>query len=283
MDKIIIKDLEIFAHHGVLPEEKAKGQPFLVTAELYLSLREAGMEDDLAKTVNYAEAAACIEEVMTQEKYDLIEAAAESVAGALLTKYESVKKVHVRVSKPEAPIPMTFDTVMVDITRKKHIAYLSIGSNLGDREGYLDYAVEQLSKDEYIRVNKVSNYIETKPFGDVEQDDFLNGCLEIETLYDPRELLSVIHDIENGAGRKRLIHWGPRTLDIDILLYDRDIIMEEDLKIPHTWMAKRYFVLEPLVEIAPYAYHPGFSKTALELLYILEEKEPKEETEVNKE
>ena len=275
MDKIVIKDLEIFAHHGVLPEEKLKGQPFLVTAELFLPLREAGMGDDLSKTVNYAEAAQCICEVMTQEKYDLIEAAAENIAGALLIKYDAVKRVRVTVSKPEAPIPLTFDTVMVTIERKKHIAYLSVGSNLGDREGYLDYAVEQLSKDEYIRVNKVSNYIETKPFGDVEQDDFLNGCLEIETLYDPHELLSVIHDIEAGAGRKRLIHWGPRTLDIDIILFDRDIIMEEDLKIPHTWMAKRSFVLEPLVEIAPYAYHPGFSKTALELLDILK-KEDKE-------
>lgn len=266
MDKIIIKDLEIFAYHGVLDFEKKNGQPFLVTVELSVDLRNAGITDALDETVNYALVCEDISKVMTEEKYDLIESAAESIASTILLKYDKVKSIHVTISKPQAPIEMTFDTVCVDIVRKKHIAYLGIGSNLGDKEGYLDYAVDQLGKDDYVTVNKVSSYIVTEPYGDVEQDDFLNGCLEIETLYTPEELLAVIHDIEQGAGRKRLIHWGPRTLDIDILLYDRDIIMEEDLKVPHIEMAKRTFVLEPLCEIAPYAYHPGFNRTVLELL-----------------
>ncbi len=278
MDRIVIKDLEVFAHHGVLPEEKQKGQKFFVTAELYLSLRDAGVSDDLSLTVNYADVCADIIAAMTEDKYDLIEAAAESVADTILVKYDLVKHVRIRISKPEAPIDADFDTVCVDIERRKHVAYLSIGSNLGDREGYLDYAVEQLSKDASIRVTKVSDYIVTKPFGDVEQDDFLNGALEIETLYTPEELLHVVNDIEDGAGRKRMVHWGPRTLDIDIILYDKEIIMEEHLTIPHPWMAKRRFVLEPLAAIAPYAWHPGFSKTVLELLYILDKNEPKDES-----
>ena len=169
------------------------------------------------------------------------------------------------LKKPGALIDMVFDAMCVDITRRKHIAYLGIGSNLGDKEGYLDYAVDQLNKDDYIKVSKVSTYIVTEPYGDVEQDDFLNGCLEIETLYTPEELLSVVNDIEQGAGRKRVIHWGPRTLDIDILLYDNEIVMEEKLKIPHIEMAKREFVLEPLCEIAPYAVQPGYNKTVKEL------------------
>lgn len=272
MDKIIIKDLEIFAYHGVLQHEKINGQTFIVSAELYLDLRDAGLTDDLEKTVNYAMVCDDISRVMTEEKYDLIEAVAENIASTILLKYDKIKNVHIIISKPEAPIDMSFDTVCVDIIRNKHIAYLGIGSNLGDKEGYLDYAVDQLNKDEYIKVNKVSTYIVTKPYGDVEQDDFLNGCLEVETLYTPFELLSVINDIEQGAGRKRLIHWGPRTLDIDVLLYDRDIIMEEKLKIPHIEMAKRDFVLKPLVEIAPYAYHPGYNKTVMELLDLLEDK-----------
>lgn len=271
MDKIIIKDLEIFAYHGVLDAEKQNGQTFYVTVELFMDLRDAGLADDLDKTVNYAEVCEDIRLVMTEEKYDLIEAVAENIAGTILLKYDKIKTVHVTISKPHAPISMTFDTVCVDIVRKKHIAYLGIGSNLGDKEGYLDYAVDQLGKDDYVTVNKVSSYIVTKPYGDVEQDDFLNGCLEIETLYSPEELLALIHDIEAGAGRKRLIHWGPRTLDIDILLYDREIIMEEDLKVPHVEMAKRAFVLEPLCEIAPYAYHPGYNRTVLELLDLLKQ------------
>lgn len=269
MDKIVIKDLEIFAYHGVLDHEKRNGQTFIVTAELFLDLRDAGMTDDLDKTVNYAEVCGDIEAVMTGEKYNLIEAAAENIADTILLKYDKIKEVHVTLKKPGAPIDMVFDSMCVDITRKKHIVYLGIGSNLGDKEGYLDYAVDQLNKDDYIKVNKVSTYIITKPYGDVEQDDFLNGCLEIETLYDPKELLAVVNDIEKGAGRKRVIHWGPRTLDIDILLYDRDIIMEETLTIPHIEMAKRAFVLEPLCEIAPYAYHPGYNRTVLELFDIL--------------
>lgn len=269
MDKIVIRDLEIFAHHGVFDFEKKNGQTFIVTAELSLDLRDAGITDDLDKTVSYAEVCEDISRVMTEDKYNLIEAAAENIANTILIKYDRIKSVHIIISKPEAPIEMAFSTVCVDIARSKHIAYLGIGSNLGDKEGYLDYAVDQLNKDEYIKVNKVSAYIVTKPYGDVEQDDFLNGCLEIETLYTPSELLSVIADIEKGAGRKRLIHWGPRTLDIDILLFDRDIIMEESLKIPHVEMAKRAFVLEPLAEIAPFAYHPGYNKTVLELLELL--------------
>lgn len=273
MDKIVIKDLEIFAYHGVLPEEKRQGQTFIVTVEMFLDLYDAGIEDDLNETVNYADVCSTIEEVMTEEKYNLIEAAAESIAGTILLKYHKVKMVRVILSKPEAPVNMTFDTIYVDITRGRHTAYLGLGSNLGDREGYLDYAVDQLNKDDYIKVGKVSSYIVTKPYGDIEQDDFLNGCIEIETLYSPQELLKIINDIESGAGRTRVIHWGPRTLDIDILLYDREIIMEDNLKIPHAEMAKRRFVLEPLCEIAPFAYHPGYNKTIIELFDILKEKE----------
>ena len=272
LDKIVIKDLEIFAYHGVFEEEKKNGQPFVITAELFLDLREAGMTDSLEKTVNYAEVCELIRNVMLEEKYNLIEAAAENIANTILIKYEIIKSVHIIISKPEAPIDMIFNTVCVDITRKKNIAYLSIGSNMGDKEGYLDYAIDQLNKDEYIRVNKISSYIVTKPYGDVEQEDFLNACLEIETLYAPLELLAVVNDIERSAGRKRIVHWGPRTLDIDILLYNKDIIMEENLKIPHQDMVNRQFVLEPLCEIAPFAYHPGYNKRIIELWEMLKEK-----------
>ncbi|MBO5509097.1 MAG: 2-amino-4-hydroxy-6-hydroxymethyldihydropteridine diphosphokinase [Lachnospiraceae bacterium] len=273
MDKIVIRDLEIYAYHGVLPEEKEKGQPFVVNVEMFLPLAAAGTSDDLNKTVNYADVCQLVEKVMLDEKYDLIEAAAENIASEILLNYDLVNKVHIVLSKPQAPIPMKFDTVCVDIERGRHIAYLGIGSNLGDKEAYLDYAVDQLNKDEYIRVNKVSTYIVTEPYGDVEQDDFLNGCLEIETLYRPQELLSVVNDIEAGAGRKRLVHWGPRTLDIDILLYDQEIIYEDNLIVPHVEMMKREFVLEPLAEIAPYVYHPGSKKMIIDLLWELRENE----------
>ena len=273
MDRIWIKDLEIFAYHGVLAEEKRNGQNFYVTVSMDVDLHAAGMTDDLDKTVNYAEVCERIRRTMQEESYDLIEAAAENVADAILLAYPQIKMVHVIVSKPGAPIPMEFDTVCVDITRGRHIAYLGIGSNLGDKEAYLDYAVDQLNKDEYIQVTKVSSYIITEPYGDVEQDDFLNGALALKTLLTPQELLERLHEIEQEAHRERLIHWGPRTLDLDILLYDDLVLDTPDLIIPHVEMHLRDFVLIPLAQIAPWKRHPVLGLTVSQMLADLQAKQ----------
>lgn len=99
-----------------------------------------------------------------------------------------------------------------------------------------------------------------------DQPDFLNGCLRMKTLYYPRELLRELNRIEKEAGRERIIHWGPRTLDLDIIFYDDLISQEDDLCIPHVEMHKRSFVLEPLEEIAPYKRHPGNGKTVRQML-----------------
>ena len=99
-----------------------------------------------------------------------------------------------------------------------------------------------------------------------DQPDFLNGCLRMKTLYYPKELLRELNQIEKEAGRERIIHWGPRTLDLDIIFYDDLISQEDDLCIPHVEMHKRSFVLEPLEEIAPYKRHPGNGKTVRQML-----------------
>ena len=182
MDKIEIKNLKIYAYHGVFDEEKEVGQFFLISAELFLDLRPSSMSDDLLETVSYDDVAHTIESVVTEEKWNLIEAVAEAVASEILLNYKKIRKVRVRVDKPEAPIGLAFDTVSVTIERGRHTVYLGIGSNLGDRKKFLDQAVEQLGKDPYIRVVRSASYIETEPFGPVEQPDFLNGAVEIETL-----------------------------------------------------------------------------------------------------
>jgi dihydroneopterin aldolase/2-amino-4-hydroxy-6-hydroxymethyldihydropteridine diphosphokinase len=137
---------------------------------------------------------------------------------------------------------------------------------MGDREGYLDFAIDQLNALPDTKVTAVSDYLETKPYGNVEQDDFLNGALEIETLKTPQELLATTLSIEKEAHRERLVHWGPRTLDIDILFYDDRIIMEEGLNIPHVEIPKREFVLEPLSAIAPFYMHPVYHKSVVQML-----------------
>ena len=101
--------------------------------------------------------------------------------------------------------------------------------------------------------------------------DFMKGCLELETLLTPQELLEELHRIEQEAGRERKIHWGPRTLDLDILFYDKELIETEDLIIPHVDLENRYFVLKPLAEIAPNFRHPILKKTVTQMLEAVKE------------
>jgi 2-amino-4-hydroxy-6-hydroxymethyldihydropteridine diphosphokinase len=135
------------------------------------------------------------------------------------------------------------------------IVYLSIGSNLGDREKNLSRAIEILEK-QGIFVRKRSSLYETEPWGEKNQPLFLNMALEIETELKPQELLRVVKNVEIEAGRERSYKWGPRIIDLDILLYNHIIVNEETLKIPHPLMHERDFVLRPLDEIAPDAMHP---------------------------
>lgn len=116
------------------------------------------------------------------------------------------------------------------------------------------------------RIVTVADYIETEPYGGVEQDDFLNSALLMETRLQPEVLLEKLHEIEGLADRKRTIRWGPRTLDLDIIFYDEMIWNSQNLsRLPHPEMHKRSFVLDPLLQIAPWAYHPGLGKTVREL------------------
>lgn len=266
MDKIFIEGLEIFARHGVLSEENALGQKFIISAELKCDTREAGKSDDLTKSVNYAEVCSLINRIMTENTYKLIEAAAEKIAEKILLTYRAVRSVTVSLKKPWAPIAMNLNTVGVEITRKRHTAYIALGSNMGDKRTHLEDAVKEIDANPLVSVTKVSDFIVTAPVGGVEQDDFLNGCIETETLLTPYELLDFLHKIEQSHGREREIHWGPRTLDLDIILYDDIILNDSDLVIPHPEAHKREFVLRPLGEIAPNACHPVKKARISELL-----------------
>lgn len=261
MDIIRIDNLEVYAYHGAYDEEKEKGQYFYVNAELYTNTRKAGMNDDLDASTNYGTVCDFIHDFMTKHTYDLIETVAEQLAQALLLEFKLVKSVLLEIRKPHAPIEKEFESVSVEIERGWHEAFVAFGSNLGDKEKFIDEAIEALSNLPQINIVAISDKIVTEPYGNVEQDVFLNGVMKIETLLPADELLQILQKVEEHAGRERKIHWGPRTLDLDIIFYDDDIISEDDLIVPHPDMKNRDFVLKPLMQIAPYKLHPVYRKT----------------------
>ena len=268
-DEIRIRGLRVFAHHGVFPEETRLGQTFVVNATLYTSTRRGGLADCLEDTISYADICLFLTEYLQKNTWKLLEAAVEHTCRALLLRFPLLRKVELELEKPSAPIPLPFDSVSVCIARGWHRSFVALGSNMGDRQGYLDGAVQAVKEDPCIRVKKVSTYYVTAPYGGVEQEDFLNAAMELETLYTPEELLDVLHTVEQAAKRERLVHWGPRTLDLDILFYD-DLVQDDSvLTLPHPDMQNRDFVLKPMVELAPHFVHPVFHQTMQQLLDAL--------------
>ncbi len=265
MDQIKITNLEVFSHHGVYKEENVLGQKFLVSAALYADLSEASGRDDLSKSVDYGKVCHFIKDEMEKYTFKLIETLTEHLARKILINFPVIEKIQLEVKKPWAPILLPLETVSVVMERKWHRVYLSIGSNLGDKENNLNTAIELLKADDLCRVASISSFILTAPVGGVEQDDFLNGALEIKTIRTPEELLKLIQEIENKLKRVRTINWGPRIIDLDILYYDQEVIKTETLTIPHPEIINREFVLKPMCEIAADLNHPIYGKNVYQL------------------
>jgi 2-amino-4-hydroxy-6-hydroxymethyldihydropteridine diphosphokinase len=148
-------------------------------------------------------------------------------------------------------------------------AYLGLGTNLGDRRANLDAAIERLRAAPDIAVTALSPVYETAPVGVTDQPNFYNMAVEIETALPPDKLLAAVLGIEREMGRVRTVRWGPRLIDIDILLYGEATIDAEGLTVPHPRMAERAFVLAPLADIAPALMIPGSERTVQELVNSL--------------
>lgn len=270
MDHIKVVDLEVFAYHGVLQEEKENGQTFLVSFDAYFDLSVCAASDDLNLSVSYAEMCHTVKEYMTSRVHDLIETVAEGIAKELLTTYDLIDHVKVILKKPSAPIgePVAYPAIVIE--RGWHQVYIGMGSNMGDRYDILKQAIETIAKHRFIDVVKESGLVETEPWGKTDQPSFVNGALELRTLLNPRELMTYLLEVEQHFDRKRDEKWGPRTLDLDIILYD-DLVSEDPyVVIPHPLMEHRAFVLEPLCDIAPFKVHPLLNKRIIQLLELLE-------------
>jgi 2-amino-4-hydroxy-6-hydroxymethyldihydropteridine diphosphokinase len=158
-----------------------------------------------------------------------------------------------------------------------HVAYVGLGSNLGDREGHLARALEALGRVDGVVVRRRSSVRETEPVGGPPQGPFLNAVAEIETALDPAALLGALKAVERAGGRRPGPLWGPREIDLDLLLYDDLVLRADDLVVPHPRLAARAFVLEPLAEIAPDVVHPVLERTARELWASFAEDRPEED------
>ncbi|MDE6356122.1 MAG: 2-amino-4-hydroxy-6-hydroxymethyldihydropteridine diphosphokinase [Clostridia bacterium] len=250
MDKILIRGLTVSACHGVHGYEKTTPQKFIFDCDLYKDLTLAAQTDELENTVNYSAVCNAVAGLAKGNTFDLIEKLAYEAAYKILESF-AVERADVTVYKPEAPVKHPFENVGVSMSAEWTTCFLSLGSSVGDKKNFLDTAVKKLEKTRGIRVEKVSSYIKTEPYGGVAQNEFLNCAVKIKTFLNPQRLLLEINRIEAECGRVRAVRWDDRTLDIDIIFFGDKIINDENLTVPHREYFKRDFVLVPLKEIAP--------------------------------
>ena len=270
MDQLRIKDLEVYAYHGVFPTEKELGQRFVLDLWVDYEMTRAARTGDLEASIHYGILAEQLTEWMQAEKIDLIETVAFQLVQKIFESYAFVEKVRLEVKKPWAPVPLPLETCSVTIEREKKRAFIGLGTNMGDKQLQLETALEKI-KDRGIHLLQTSTRIETEPWGGVEQDAFLNQVAEVETWMTPEDLLETLLAIEQEMGRVREIKWGPRVIDLDLLYMEDTICYSPSLILPHPYVAERAFVLESLNEIAPHFVDPVQRKQIRQLWEAVKE------------
>lgn len=280
-DLITLRGLTVRGFHGVFDFEKRAGQDFVIDVQVRTDVSAAAVGDDLAQTVDYGVLANRTAAIVAGEPFDLIESLASAIADDLL---ELCSDVTITVHKPQAPIDHAFADAAVTVHRTRAgnsstidtpggFAVLSLGANIGEATDTLHSAVEALDRHPQITVLGSSAVYATAPWGGVEQDDFRNLTAIVATTLSARELLRVCQGIEVAGGRTREVHWGPRTLDIDLVRFtptaatdvtQPDIAHSDDaatelhsaaaeLRLPHPHAHERAFVLAPWRELRPQA------------------------------
>jgi dihydroneopterin aldolase/2-amino-4-hydroxy-6-hydroxymethyldihydropteridine diphosphokinase len=263
-DRIDINGLVVNAIVGALPHEREHAQPVRIDLSLHVDLRDAGRTDELADTAHYGDVTQRVADTVRESKDVLLERLAERVA-EVAVGFDRVEGVDVVITKVRPPIPEVVDTTAVRVRRRRsdfeqtprraHTAIVALGSNLGDRAGFLRLAVERLGE-----VTAMSQVFETDPVGPEGQGAYLNMVVVVRTWLDPYGFIRRCQQIESEAMRQRVVRWGPRTLDVDLLFYDDITIDDPELTVPHPRYAERRFVLTPLAEVAPERCPPGWDE-----------------------
>ncbi|MGT2425746.1 2-amino-4-hydroxy-6-hydroxymethyldihydropteridine diphosphokinase [Amnibacterium kyonggiense] len=266
-DRILLTGVRALGHHGVLPEERAAGQEFVVDLELALDLAVAAATDRVLATVHYGELAEAVVAAVERDPVDLIETLAERIADVALAS-ELVDAVVVTVHKPAAPIRVPFGDVAVRIERRRAAAIepvvIAVGTNLGDRAATFADAVGALRRLPGLAVDAVSSLHETialtRSGPDPERPRYGNGVVVGRTSLPPETLLRRLLEIERAFGRVRTERWGDRTLDLDLVVQGHRRVEEAGLVLPHPRAHERAFVLAPWLEADPDAVLPGHGR-----------------------
>lgn len=266
-DRIELKGLRAKGFHGVLDHERRDGQEFVVDAVLHLDTRQAAASDDLVDTVDYGAIARALAEIVRGDPVSLIERLADRLVERCLAD-ERVRVAQVTVHKPSAPIPEQFSDVAVTVRRRRTappsdaIAVLALGANLGDRHAGLQAAVDALDALDGVQVLAASPVVETAAVGGPHQGDYLNAVLTARSALPAEQLMAACHGIEAALGRRRELRWGPRTLDIDLIVYGTQRRRGPGLQLPHPRAAERAFVLRPWALLDRSAVLPGAGPVA---------------------
>ena len=260
-DHVYINGLRVMVLIGVLPHEREAPQPIQIDVDVEVDLSEAGQSDDLDHTVNYGAMCDAIAELARGSSDLLLERLAQRVAECALS-FPRVEAAHVTITKLHPPIDEELVSTAVRISRRHsdhvsdrtaealHDVVVALGSNLGDRVAHLRFAVSQLA--ELGAITAESPVYETDPIGGPDgQGAYLNMVVLLRTHLDPYAVLRHLNHIEARAMRERVVHWGPRTLDLDVIFYDNITLDDDRLTIPHPRWAERRFVLAPLHDVAP--------------------------------
>ena len=264
-DRIVLTGIRATGFHGVLPEERQRGQEFVVDVEVVLPLGVAAATDSVLATVHYGELAQALVAAVERDPVDLIETVADRVARIVLDD-PRVERTVVTVHKPAAPIPVPFGDVAVRIERVRaeeppaHVV-IALGSNLGDSVEVLAGAVGALRRLPGLTVDAVSSVRKTVAVTldgpDPSKPRYANQVLVGRSTTGPRELLAALLEVERVFGRVRAERWGDRTLDLDLIVHGDTAVAEPGLDLPHPRAHERGFVLLPWLEIEPEALLPG--------------------------
>lgn len=232
--------------NGIYPEEKKTEQNFLIDANILVDGTELALQDEIESTVNYSSCSHWIRQFLRQSQFSLLETLTLNLTRGLLKKFATIQRTTVTVTKHPASWRDSGTHFSATTTACWIPVILGLGSNLGDRIGELTRAREAIEDLPFTRLIKKSPVHETEPLLYSDQPHFLNTAILIETLLSPIELLQQTQRIENQQQRRRDIPKGPRTIDIDILLYGNEVFNRERLKLPHPDLSQRRFWLAEL-------------------------------------